>query len=107
MKEEADEHVERHPRQIEQRRRTRARQEYTHLIEVTQRLQSVAAGTRQECQPPDDRVHPQAKAVAERAADANQHPPAQEVEKALKSIEDSDQNGETDKRWDAPAGQQP
>ena len=41
MEQEADEDVERHPRQIDERDRSGARQERTHLVEIAQRLQAV------------------------------------------------------------------
>ena len=46
VEQEADREIERHPRQVEQRRRPEARQEAADLIEVAQRLQAVARACR-------------------------------------------------------------
>ena len=46
MEDEADAEIERHPGQVEQRRRPEARQEGADLVEIAQRLQAVAGGAR-------------------------------------------------------------
>jgi hypothetical protein len=107
MEQETDENVERHPRQIEQRDRPGARQEAAHLVDVAQRLQSIASAAGRQRNPADHRIDARAQAFAERAADADQHTTAQQIEPALEGIQDRHHDAEADERRDAAAGQHP
>ena len=98
MEQEADGEVERHPRQVEQRGRAGPERIAAHLVEVAQRLQAVAACARLQRQRATSVVDPRAQnALVERAADAHQDAPAQDVEDCPgRQIEAADQHGEAD-----------
>ena len=103
VKQEADENIERHPRQIEQRDRAGARQEGAHLVDVAQRLQAVTAAAREQRKPADHAIDALAQAFAERASDPDQDTAAQQVEQALEGVENDHHDGEADQRRDAAA----
>ena len=105
VEEEADRDVERHPRQIEQRRRPEAGQEAAYLIEIADRLQTVARRSRLERQPHEDVEHAPAQGFVERGADADEHASAQHVEHALERVEHESDHRQSDERRDAPARQ--
>ena len=96
MEKEADAEIERHPGQVEQSRRTCPGQESPHLIEIVQRLQPALSagafrGRLDKCL-----IDPLVQALVERGADADEDPAAHQIEDALESIEDADQDREAE-----------
>ena len=88
VEEEADEDVDRHPRQIEEGRGARAAEEGTQLVEIAQGQQPVARGGTLQGSPYDDVEHPRAEGFVQRRADACKDTRADRLQNALKSIED-------------------
>ena len=68
MEQEADGEVERYPRQVERRSRAEPPEIASHLIEVAQRLQAIAAGPRLERHPHDHVINSSAQRLVERGA---------------------------------------
>jgi hypothetical protein len=100
---EADGEVERNPREIEQRRRARARQERADRIEVADRLLAIASrlGPRAH-----DRIEdPRAYAGMELVADAHEQTAARDVQQALEREQDGGQHRQGDQRGHAAARQ--
>src|SRR5699024_6532100 len=82
MKQKADHQVDRQPWQVEQRSRSRARQEGPDAVEVAQRLQSVVAVSDFQRQTDDRLIHPRAERLVEPAADAREDAATDHVEQA-------------------------
>ena len=83
MKGKADDEVERHPGQIEQRDRAETGQERAYAVEIAQRLQAVVALSHLQRQPHDRIVDPAAERLIEAGADPNQDASADQVENGL------------------------
>ena len=87
MEQEADAQIERHPWQVEKRRRSIAAQKAAHAVEIAQRLQPVAIDARQKRRFQDRIVDPAGKGAIEAFADPEQHAGAQGVENRLEGVE--------------------
>ena len=107
MEQEADAEIERHPRQVEQRRRPARREEGAHQIEVAQRLQPVAAAPCPQGKADDRVVDAQAERLVERLADAHQDAAAHQLEDALEGVEHRGEDGEAHQSRHAAARQHP
>ena len=107
MKQEADENVDRHPRQIEQRERSGADQEGSDLIEIANRRQPVAGHLRAQRQLHDDVIDPAAQPLIERGRDADHHARANDIEHALKGEQREREDRQRHQRRDAPARKHP
>ena len=97
VKQEADADIEGHPRQIEEGAWTAAAQVAADLVEVSHRLQPVAA-TRSQLQrlAYDDVVYPPRELGVDGAADAQQNSAADHVQDALKGEKSRSENSEAD-----------
>ena len=106
MEQEADRQIERHPRQIEQRRRAHGRHERTDTVEIVQRL---VARRRQRLQRQlgGDIVDALAQRLVDRARDPHQDAAADDVEKALEAEHDRRQDADADQGGDAAARDDP
>src|SRR3954467_11652353 len=82
-----------------------AGQEAADLVEIADRLQTVARRSRLERQPHEDVEHASAQSFVERGADTDEHASAQHVEDALESVEDESDHRQSNERRDAPARQ--
>ena len=107
MEQEADQQVERHPRQVEQRGRTGRDEERADLIEVAHRRETVALPPGLERQLHHDVVDARAQPLVERRRDAHHHARADHVEDALEGEQRQRQDRQGDQRRNAPARQHP
>ncbi len=107
MEEVTDAHVERHPRKIKKRSRAVSGKEQADLIEIVQGLQPPRLLVHPERKVDDGLVQSRVQALIERHADAHEDPIAEEIEDALKGVEDADEYRETDERRNASARQNP
>jgi hypothetical protein len=78
MKQVADGEIERHPGQVEQRRRSHSRQERAHLVEIAQRLQTLRRRAL-ERQFHQHVMNALAQGTIQRAADPHQQAAADDV----------------------------
>jgi hypothetical protein len=107
MKQKTDAEIDRQPGQIEEGRRSGARQEIAHRVEVAHRLRSVALGADFERQPDDGVIDAGAHRLIQAVADAHQDAAANGVDEALGSIEPRRQNQQRHERRHAAAWQDP
>ncbi len=107
MEQEADQNVDRHPGQIEQRERPGGDQEGADLIEVAQRREAVALRARAQRELHHDVVDPRAQPLVERRRDAHQDARADDVEHALEGEQRQRQHRQRDQRRHAPARKHP
>ena len=99
--------IERDPGQVEQRRGPLAREKAANLVEVANRLQAIAAGSRAQRQQHHGREYAVAQVALDPDADAAHHARAQEVEHAEAGIEQQHDDRETHQRRDAVRRQHP
>ncbi|MEY9627216.1 hypothetical protein ABIA27_002251 [Sinorhizobium fredii] len=107
MKQEADGDIEGKPGQIEQRRRPGTGEERANLIEVAQRLKPVALHPELQGRLHHRPIDAAAQALVERAGNAHQHAPADQLEGALEGVEQQSQQAERNQRGNAAARQNP
>ena len=107
MKEEANSHIERHPRQIEQGTWARATQKATDLIEIADRLQSVAAAPGLERKAGHDVISAARQLVIDGTTDPQQNAAADRVQNPLEQEQAGGENGETDQRGNIVTRQDP
>ena len=105
MKHEADDQVDRHPRQIEQRHRADAGQKAAHRVEVANRLRAFGPAAGFQRQPHDGVIDAHAHRLVEAVADAHQDAAADRFDGALRRIEAGDQDHQRDQRRHAAARQ--
>ena len=89
MRQEADREIERHPGQVEERRRPDARQEGAHLSRSRSGCRPSAPVRRLSGRRDDDVEDRAATALVERRADPGQDARADEIEHALEAEQDS------------------
>ena len=97
--------IDRHPRQIEQRRRPLAAEEAAHRIDVAAALQRLRGREAEARHVDRDPMRQRRDLLVEPRADAHQHLRADHVETALEQIEPDRQRREQQQRRDAAAGQ--
>ena len=107
MERKADRHVERQPRQVEERAGPLASEERAHIVEIAQRLQAFVAAADQERQSHDGVEHPGVDGLVERSSDAAEDPSAQQVEHALGHVQAAGDHDQADQGRNAAAGQHP
>ncbi len=100
-----DEH--RHPRQIVERDRPRARQKRTDAVEIAQGLQTVLLISDQQRQSQDAVVDAPAQDFIEGAPDPHQNPSPDQVENPLRGVKAAGQRHQPDERRHAAARQHP
>ena len=106
--EEVDEgEIDRHPRQVEQRRRPLAAEEAAHGVDVATALQRFRGGEAEARHVDGDAMRQRRDLPVEPGADADQHLGADDVEAALEQVEADRQRRQHDQRRDAAAGQRP
>ena len=105
VKGEANGDVERNPRQVEQRGRTKPREKRPDRVEVAHRLQPVAAGPRPQRQPHDEIVNARPQFAIKLIADAHQQPAARDLQQGLKGEQHGGQGRQADQRRHAATRQ--
>ncbi len=107
MERKANQQIERQPRQIEERTRAHAGQERAHIVQIAQRLQTLAAPARHQRQAHHGFEHPAVETFIERGSDPNQDSAPDQVENALGHVQSAGENHQADKGWHAPARKHP
>ena len=107
VKKKADHEIERHPRQVEERRKTGAGRERANRIEVAQRLQARRRTMRLRRRAHHYAEQARAQRFIERLADPHQHTRTQRFKQRLEPIESKSEQRETDQRRHAAARQHP
>ena len=105
MESKADHEIDRQPRQVEQRVRTRTRQEGANAVEIAQRLESVVAVAHLQRQAHDRLIDSAAQRLVEAPANSHQNAAADQIEQALRGVETAGQDQEPDERRYAAARQ--
>ena len=107
MKEEANSHIKRHPRQIEQGTWASATQKATDLIEIADRLQSVASAPGLERKARHDVISAARQLVIDGTTDPHQNAAADRIQNPLEQKQAGGENGQTDQRGNIVTRQHP
>ena len=107
MQEIDERQIDRHPWQVEQRRRPLAAEKAADRIDVASAFESFGGGETETRHVDCHAVRQRRHLPVEPRADAHQHLGADDVEAALEEIQADDQARKDEKRRDAAAGQRP
>lgn len=102
-----DGEIKRQPWQIVQCARPHPGQEGADVVEITQRLKSLAAVADDKRHPDDDVIDPAAQHLVQCRSDPDQNAAADQVEDTLDDIEPACQHDQADQRGDTAARQHP